>query len=240
MATTRYETAAQIVKDVAVSVGLEELSDPFSSTDPAQVRLCRLLTVAGREIVQMHDWPQLRKACDITAALGDGRAYTLPADYVSIVPDTAWNQTQDQRILGPLTAEEWNEYEANGNVWGSMSYRIVQDTFAIVPPADTTDGDAIQYEYQSKAWVMPTGETVPTEDRADTATDTVWLDPALVFAALTYHWLRSNGQETVGAEAAYTRALERAKGMGGGAPVLPLKPIRNVNMAPSSKWGSWT
>jgi hypothetical protein len=210
MATTRHETAATILNDAAVEEGLDAVADPFASSDPAMVRMCRLLSSAGRELVALYQWPHLRKVCDITAANGDGRAYTVPADFLGLVPGTAWNQTQDEEIRGPISPEAWQEYEANGETPLDPCFRLVQGVFAIAPTASVADGDLIQYEYHGKSWVSATGGTVPTDDRVTAATDIVYFQPTLVRVALRRAWRMSNGFDTGVIEAQYWRALDGA------------------------------
>lgn len=237
MATARFETAAQIAKDAAAQLGLPVVADPLASTEVAQVRLCGCLNAAGRELVQMYRWPHLRKVCDITAATGDGRAWTVPADFAGMVPDTFWNQTTDERICGPITADEWQEYEAEGDTPASPSFRLIQGVVAVIPTSTVTDGDLLQYEYHGKGWVSATGGTVPTDDRATTGTDIVYFDSLLMHWALRRAWLISNGQDTSAAEVQYQRAVDRCKSaetisrplplVGSSGFMGPLTPARN-------------
>ncbi len=238
MATTRHETAATIINDAAVEEGREVSADPFASSDPAMVRLCRLLTSAGREIVTLYQWPHLRKVCDITAALGDGRAYNVPADFLGIIPGTAWNQTQDEQIYGPISAEAWNDYEATGDAPITPCYRLVPGIFAVAPADDVTDGDLLQYEYQSKSWVSATGGTVPTDDRVTASTDIVYLPPTLARTALRRAWKMSNGFDTTVIEALFWRVLDAACGAETAAPSLQLSPTQAsvMDRIPSRNW----
>src|SRR5512133_1664388 len=208
MATTRYESAAQIVKDAAPLLGLPVVADPLASTEVAQVRLCACLGIAGRELVQIYDWPHLRKVCDITAALGDGRAWTVPADFGGLIPATAWNQTTDQRIYGPIGAAEWAKYEADDSTRAGSAFRLVQGVFAVIPTSSVADGDLLQYEYQGKSWVSAAGGTVPTDDRVTAGTNLVYFDPMLMHWALRRAWKISNSESTTAEESAYWQAVE--------------------------------
>lgn len=239
MATTRYETATTIINDAAVELGLPSSTNPFASTDANMVRLVRLLSGAGRELVQIYQWPHLRKVCDITAATGDGRAWTLPADFAGLVPDTAWNQTTDERITGPMSAAQWQEYEAEGDTPLSPMFRVTQGVFAVVPTASVTDGDLLQYEYHGKSWVMPTGQTVPTEDRVSATTDTVWFDPLLAKIALKRAWMTANSMDTSAIESAYWQAIDRVKGLETPAAPLSLVPTTTLPL-PTTTEGNWT
>ena len=196
MATTRHDTAATIINDAAVEEGITEATDPFASTEPEMIRLRRLLSSVGRELVAVHRWPHLRKVCDITAALGDGRAYTVPADFAGYVEGTAWNQTQDLEIAGPIDEAQWHRYEATGDAPFDPSFRFVQGVFAVAPASSVADGDALQYEYHGKSWASATGGTVPTDDRVTAATDIVYLPPGLARIALRRAWRISNGLDT--------------------------------------------
>jgi hypothetical protein len=239
MATARFETAAQIVKDAAVPLGLPEVADPFSSTDVAMVRLCRCLTIAGRELVQAYTWPHLRKVCDITAATGDGRAYTLPADFAGLVPGTFWNQTTNEEITGPIDAARWNDYEATGITPISPCYRVVQGTIAIIPTASVTDADALQYEYHAKSWVGAAVGTL-TDDRATAAADVCHFDSLLLGVALRRAWMISNSMDTTAIESAYWQAIERVTGAETVEAPRSIVPLGVGPQLPRIPGGVWT
>lgn len=239
MATARHDTAAQIINDAAVEEGIAEATDPFASTLPEMVRMRRLLSSAGRELVSLHQWPHLRKVCDITAALGDGRAWTLPADFLGYIDGTAWNQTQDQQILGPISAAQWQRYEASGDAPFTPSFRFIQGVFAVVPSSSVTDADLIQYEYHGKSWVAPAGQTAPTEDRVTAATDVVWFPSSLARIALRRAWKLSNGFDTTSIEGEYLRALDSAMSAENAAAVFSVVPVV-ASLLPSVPESNWT
>lgn len=238
MATARYETAAAIVKDAAVEEGLAELADPFSSTDADQVRLCRLLTSAGRELVRLYDWPHLVKTHTITVATADGRSYALPADFAGIVTGTAYNRTTDTPLYGPVDPDLWAHEVACGNTHDGW-FRIYGGALVLVSTSDATDADVLAYEYRSKSWVMPSGGTVPTEDRATAATDTVYFDPFLIKTALRRAWRTAMGFDTTVIESQFWRALETAKSAETAARRLSLTPFDGF-AAPSVPERGWT
>ena len=240
MATARWDTATTIIADAMVEEGLEEIANPYTSSDANAKRFVRLLNSVGRELVAAYRWPHLRKACDITAALGDGRAWSVPADFAGYVPGTAWNQTQDQKIPGPVSSQEWQEYEATGDTPSDPCFGFVQGVFAVVPTASVTDGDLLQYEYHGKSWVSATGGTVPTDDRATAATDVVYLPAALVRVALRRAWRVATGLDTSVIEGQYLRAMDAAQSAetAGGMP-LSIVPRRLVLSEPGTRSRGW-
>ena len=239
MATTRWDTAATIINDAMIEEGLAEIANPHTSADPIAKRMVRLLNSVGRELVGLYRWPQLRKACDITAALGDGRAWSVPADFAGYVPGTAWDQTKDQAIPGPITSEEWQRYEATGYTPNAPCFAFVQGVFAVAPTSVITDGDALQYEYHSKSWVSATGGTVPTDDRATVYTDLVYLPPSLVRVALRRAWRIANGIDTTVIESQFWRALDAAMSAETAAAPISIVPKRSDAFYASIKTQGW-
>jgi len=218
----RYETALTIINDAAVELGFAAVTDPFSSTDPVFIQLVRLLKNAGRELVREHRWSHLQKEESFTTAAPDTGIYDLPSDFVAMVAQTGWDRTDDEPWGGPLSGETWQYVQATdmASVVGVYA-RFWQDKLYLYPtPAPV--GLVIAYEYRSRSWVMPTGETTPTLDAPTAGTDTLWFDPTLLVAALKLKWKEANGFDTQSALAERIRIMASCKADMSPAPVLYL------------------
>jgi hypothetical protein len=159
----RYLTVAQIVKQTAINLGLPTVDDPVASTDPLQVQLVGLLTEAGLDIVLKHEWPQLVAEKVLTTVAGQVD-YTLPDDFLHIIPQSGWNRTTRFPLGGPLSVQEWQYLKAAVvGVTFNVLFRVTPTLMRLfpTPPNNFT----IAYEYQSRNWLssagVPAGSTVP-------------------------------------------------------------------------------
>ena len=90
----RYETANTIINDAALEVGLVPATDPYASQDEAFIQLRGLLTSAGRELCDMHNWSLLIENYSVTTAEGDTGDYPLPGDFNRMINQTGWDQNR--------------------------------------------------------------------------------------------------------------------------------------------------
>jgi hypothetical protein len=156
----RYLTVAQIVKQTAINLGLPTVDDPVSSTDPLQVQLVGLLTEAGRDIVLKHEWPQL-VAEEIVTTVAGQVDYTLPSDFLHIIPQSGWNRTTRFPLGGPLSVQEWQYLKAAVvGVTFNVLFRVTPTLMRLFPTPPV--GFTIAYEYQSRNWLSKAGTTPAT------------------------------------------------------------------------------
>lgn len=153
-----FDTAANIVNDAAVEVGLGSVADPFTSQDANFVQLCRLLKSCGRELVQARNWTYLRKEHTFTTVVNKP-IYALPADFLRMYDQTGWNRTNRLPLGGPLSPQEWQYLKARlvGVVF-TVLFRPMNRTINLYPDNPTPAGYVIAFEYGSAYWVQsPTG-----------------------------------------------------------------------------------
>ena len=74
-------TANDILNRVAAEVGIDPVSDPWSSTDKSYTQLKTLLNIAGEELSQNYPWEFLIKEHSFTTD-GVDNEYTLPSDFL--------------------------------------------------------------------------------------------------------------------------------------------------------------
>jgi hypothetical protein len=216
-----YETAASIISDVAVEVGLSDPgADPVASTDDNVKQLVRLLTAAGRAILRDYTWSQFRKQAEVT--LEDGIAtYSLPSDFRRVIDQTAWDRTSDLPLGGPVSSQQWQALQAQsaGGVVDTY-FRVLGGDIQVTPTPTSTR--SVFLEYVSNYWVAATGNAAPTADRVSASTDVVWLDPYLVSRKVRVLFLEAKGFDSSAARADYERAWDAAVSADSAAPVLSL------------------
>lgn len=214
----RYDTAANIINDVAVEVGLAASSDVWASTDQSFVQLRYLLKSVGRGLVLENDWLQSRKEYTFTTTTAT--SYSLPADFLSMIPQSGWNRTT-RFPLTPASSQQWQYLNAAQSV----------TTFTVVfKPSDTAltlwtpvSGCTIAFEYLSTYWVALDGSTTPTKDAPTLNTDIICINVQLITRALKLAFLQAKGFDTSAALSDYESALSGSRGANAtDAPVLSL------------------
>lgn len=225
MAVERYKTASYIVLKAGRELGLGTVTDPYSSGDDNWLQLTQMLNSIGRELADTYVWEHLIREHSFQT-VEDQSAYDLPADFLSIVDDTAWNRTAQQPLLGPLTAQEWQQLQVSGlTTTPTLGFRLSQNQIMLAPTDSVPAGQTITFELRSLAWVRTSaqgignGNTLGTNgsDECVAPGDYPLFDPLVLQYALKLWWKKDRGFETGAAEADFVRTLENAKGRGRGA-----------------------
>lgn len=225
-----WDTVANIVNDAAVELGLisANITDPFASSDQNIILLLRHLKSLGQDLVRDHQWTHLQRQHTFqTVAAQD--TYPLPPDFNRFIDQTGWNRTQRMPLIGPLSPQGWQMLQvltSAGVV--EIMYRIVGNELKLYPAPQA--GDTIAYEYVSNDWmaITPPYNTPPDSPEPETGSDVVWFDRRLMVCGLKLRWKRGKGFDTVAEQDDYDRALSRAQGADGAAPIL------NLNLQPFS------
>jgi hypothetical protein len=224
-----WDTAANIINDAAVELGLysTDLDNPYASTDANVVQLCRLLKSVGQDMVRDFQWTQLQKTYTFTTSSGLG-TYPLPPDFARIIDQTAWDRTQQLPLGGPLAAQGWQYLRAlvTSGVVGKWFRFIGGDLYLQPTP---TAVETLAFEYISTDWVTPDGEGTPTAQTPTVGTDSLWLDRRLLVCAVKLAFKRAKGFDSMAAQEDYEKALARAQGADGAAPVLSLYGARRLS-----------
>lgn len=217
-----FDTALNILNDAAVELGLysSDLADPFLSTDASVVLLRRLLKGLGQDLVRDFAWSHLQTEASIATVNGTAD-YDLPAGFDRVIDQTHWNRTTQMPLGGPVSPAEWQllkAVQATGTLYSL--FRTSGNQVHIHPTP--TGVETLKYEYISRFWVKPTGQTVPTSEDTTAKTDTLHFDRRLLLAGLRLRFREARGFDTTSEQTAYDAALARAKGGDGAAPVLSL------------------
>lgn len=80
-------------------------------------------------------------------------AYALPTDIRSFIAATFWDRNFRWPMLGPLSAQEWENIISGISPSGPrIQFRVVNNLMEITPLPGTSQTDQIAYEYVSNAW----------------------------------------------------------------------------------------
>jgi hypothetical protein len=216
-----FETAATIISDAAIDLGLTPaaIANPYGSTDANILQLCSLLKRAGRGLLREYSWSHLKTVH--TFSTGSGTAsYALPTDFNRIIDGTVWNRTQDYPLSGPLSPQKWEELQALGSSIARQAFRIFGNLFYIYSTPSAIE--TIAYEYQSRYWVDLGGGSTPDAETPTAAADTLHFDPDLLVADLKLRFTIAKGLDSTAVQAERDALFSAATGADGAAPVLDM------------------
>ncbi len=185
-----FDTVSSVVSDAAVECGLEAVSDVVGSTDPAIIQMLALLKSGGRALALEADWVQLRKETSFVTTVDV--SYPLPADFSRMLPQTAWNRSE-QLQMQPVNGEVWQYLKASlgAEPWTAI-FRPLSGTIELWPQPPAVD-QTVAYEYLSRWWVAATGTTTPARD-APTLNDDVPLFDATLLVPMLVAGFRERRQ----------------------------------------------
>lgn len=230
---SRWETAGNIINDAAVEVGLTAVNDPFASTDPAFVQLCRLLTTAGRELIGVHQWQKFRGFHSITTSSLDTGQYPMPDDFLYMLDQTGWTPTNRLPMGGPLSIQDWAFI--TGSAWNQytiyVSFMENEGELWIQPNDPVPDAIDITFWYMKNTWAEDTGGTALS--RVTASTDTVYFPPVLIVKLLKLRFLEAKGFDTTSPLGQYNTALATWLPKDKSAPVLSMS---NRRLFPYLDW----
>lgn len=204
----RYDDAATIINDVAVEVGLTPVDDPFGSSDTSFVKLCRQLTLCGRELIGIHQWQRMETSHSITTDSMDTGEYPLPDDYLYFIDQTGWTPTNRLPLGGPLSAQDYSFIVGSGFQQQTIyiSFRETEGVFKILPNDPVPDAIDITFEYVRNTFALEV-DGVTYSNRPENATDTILFPPILIQRLLKVRYLESIGFPTEAAMGQLNTAL---------------------------------
>lgn len=210
-------TVNEILNRVAVAVGLDSTSDPYSSNEKLFVQMKGLLQDAGDELVKLHDWEILQKEESFTT--NGSTSYAFPSDFDRMIPGTHWNQATNLPVAGGLSPQDWQYVQSAGVVGTTIyaSFRKKEGALFIWPVESGMD---IVYEYISTNWVQTAGGTYTDEFTA--GTDVVLYDAALIRNYLRSKFYEAKGFDTIAPEKVASMFFNSAMSADVSAPILSM------------------
>lgn len=212
-----FDTAKNILNDAALELGLitSALADPFTSTNPAIIKLRQVMKTCGRRLLKLHQWTHLER--EHTFATVDGTAsYALPTDFGRWIDGTFWNRTQRQPIPGSATPQQWQGLKAVSSTGIYKVHRMQGDLLYLYPTP--TAAENVYGEYRSRYWgAAAFAKEVPTA-----SSDVIQFDPDMFTRFIIFRWLARNGFASQDAFEEFKEAFALATSGDGTAPTLSL------------------
>lgn len=216
----RFKTINDIVNQVAVETGLNSVANVFSAADPAFTQLTTLANACAVELQQNETWQGFHAEHAITTSSTDSGKYPLPDDFMYMLNQTGWDQTNNVPLGGPLSPQDWQYLEGRDLVSQTIyaSFRLAEREFWIFPQPPP-DGLEIRFEYASRNWVDKAGSGM-LGDSVTQVSDVVLFEPYLFERVLKTRFLQARGFDTTAAQGEYTAALVAWGGKDKAAPIL--------------------
>lgn len=222
MSATLTTTANNILNRVAAEVGLDQVQDPYSSTNQAFVQMRTLLNIAGEELNQLHPWEEMNREHQITTLDTDSGNYALPADFLYMLNQTGWERSENVPLYGPLSGQAWQYLLGRDLVSSTIyaSFRVKQGQFSIFPQPPP-DGLDIHFEYQSRNWVSDSTTGFQSDkDEVTVGADIPLFDKTLLSRYLKVKFLEAKGFDSSKAQADLNQMFQLINSHDKGANIL--------------------
>ena len=158
---TILESCQQVAREIAVEVP----SVLVGSSDDNSSLFLGCAQSIGKQIAKAHNWICLNREHTFTTYAGIAY-YELPTDFNHFENSTAWDRSNYERIRGPLSPSEWQEYKSSvlastNTVWKRFRLRYDggKKRFTVHPtPTGTSDSGTATASFDnrvgdlSKSW----------------------------------------------------------------------------------------
>ena len=172
-----------LLNEVMMQSGFLERGSFFSSADPDDKQMVSIANRVSIEIMNHFPWPELRKTGSFTMNEGQSR-YQLPADFQTLVADSAWEENGERMVEFPVPSNRWFMYKfTNWSDGGTLRVRMYGNEIEV---HDVSDGEGFDYEYVSKWCITAADGSVKERFTADT--DSFNLDDQLFILGVQAHW----------------------------------------------------
>jgi hypothetical protein len=187
--------------------GIDSFDAPSSivgNDDPSAVLLKNIASQVGRELVRDVRWEVLKTPYSF-ATVASTSAYSVPADFGRFANLTFWNTSENQPLIGPLSAVDWAALTRGITVIGIRYAFAMYGGFINITPTPTAVQN-IGYDYYSKYFCTNSGGTAIENWAADSD---IWrLDSDLAVLGMRYRFRARKGLPFSEEKADYLQAIK--------------------------------
>lgn len=181
--------------------------------DASDRKLTRALTRTLQFLTASYDWSVLQVRHVWTATATEAQADGLPVDYLRPIMGTAWDDTLRRPLVGPLTAQEWNQFKSSAIGRIEPAYAIFGAELLMNPIP--VAGREFSYMYIRNAIAMDAADLMINKLGADS--DIPLWDDELITQGVVYHWKKAERYDYAQDEIDFkTLMQDRIKRDGGG------------------------
>jgi len=216
-------TLLSVVQDSLKEIGgFEVPTSVVGNTNETAVLSLALANRSLLETAKRTDWAGTSVRGTITTSSGTDQ-YVLPSDFKGMMNDSMWDDTNNRKVFGPISASKW-EYFQNSSVSNNSLTRYMRiykatgsndKVFYLYPTPDSTA--TLRYEYQSDGVAASSGGTLQSKYLADT--DVSLLDEDTVGLGFKWRILKSRGLPYAEEFRDYEMAIESSIN-DNGAPII--------------------
>ena len=187
-------TLASICQGALREIGEFEVPDTFvGSANRTATQMLNLAQREGRVLSRRFDWQALTIRKTFTTTVAEIQTGAIPADFRHFKNLTWWDDTNQWKLRGPATANQWQILKSGISAAAAQKWVRRRGNDLLLWPAPTVTTDTISYEYVSKYWV-----DTDADDAGDSASwvaddDTALLDEELMQMGLVWRFLKSKG-----------------------------------------------
>jgi hypothetical protein len=228
------------MQDITDHIGLPRPTSVIGSSDPQTRLLLRHLNIEGQHLARRHDWQALQKEKTWTAAATQAQTGVLPTDFDRFLGGTFYNRTRNRLVTGPLTPQEWQDYQASLTTLVYDAFRLKGGVLYLLPTPTGTHSYA--FEYMSKYWCGPDSGSTPTLTAFAADADLVYLPELLLTMGTVWRFRQARGFDYAEDFRSYETELHRIIGRDGGKRTLNMGAAhdKRVPRAPQAPDGSWS
>lgn len=205
-----------IIQQVSLQIGLPSPDTVQTSPDLQSQQMVAMVNLEGEALARRYEWEALNQEASFTTVATElqGAIDTIAPGFQFIINDTIWNRTQQDRIAGPLTPNQWQALQSTVATGPYSNYRIKNGGLYLYPVP--VAGDSAYFEYRSNAWAETSGGTAKTSMTLDD--DVALLDEYLIRLGLRWRYLEARGLDYGEAFRAYEKEVNQAMAKDGGKP----------------------
>lgn len=152
-----------VLEAAQVCAGRLQITSPtvlVGATDGNTNLLLAMLKQTLIEVADQYIWAELQKEGTITLISGTDY-YQFPSDYDSRQSETLWNRDKRWPLIGPLNAQEWQQYKSGllstqpRQRFRVKGYGVGSRVYIDPTPSADEAGQIIAFEYISKNVLRP-------------------------------------------------------------------------------------
>lgn len=179
--------------------------------------------IANQSVLTLRGYALQKQIREYSFTLSStSSTYAMPADFMSIVPDTMWVQDSLWRVDFPTDPTVWAYLRASAGPPGIfVRCRIINDFFEFYQPQE---GMVVGYEYYSNALIQD-GTTGEPKEFFSQDSDVWLLDDAVIISDIKWRYKAEKGLEYQTDYKLYQDRLRDFLGtQGGSKTIMPSNP----------------
>ncbi len=206
-------------------MGLAQPSVVYGSTDPIVMQFAALANREGIDLAKRHQWGPITKAVTFTTVATQLQTAFLPSDFDRFCDDSMWNTSIARKVYGPLTEQEWQQYQAFPIFTTVNPAFIIRQNQFYLQPAPAA-GQTLSYSYVSTQWCQSGPAPISPPDNPQTLfaadTDIALIPETLMTLGIIWRFKKSKGFDYAEDFRTYNQQVDQTTARDGGSPKLNL------------------